>query len=139
MYWHPEGVSGPPEGDVNMKQNNRLTGRRIGAAAVLTAVTTCGGLALAPAAFADSTAASATTHSATHSAAAHPETAAQCYQMLIIYGYTVTAARGLACNIAAAGKPNHQAALAACFGIMTGTLVSVPVATIACATGASEG
>jgi hypothetical protein len=122
-----------------MKQNNRLTGRRIGAAAVLAAVTTCGGLALAPAAFADSTAASATTDSATHSAAAHPETASQCYQMLQAYLYTVTAARGFACNIASLGKPNHALAISACIGIMTGTLVSAPVAIIACGFGASEG
>jgi hypothetical protein len=48
---------------MNMKQNHRLTGRRIGAAATLAAVTTLAGAALAPAAFADSTV-------ATHSTAA---------------------------------------------------------------------
>jgi|HubBroStandDraft_2_1064218.scaffolds.fasta_scaffold1108862_1 hypothetical protein len=120
-----------------MKQNNRLTGRRIGAAAVLAAVTTCGGLALAPAAFADSTVASAPAHSATHSAAARPETVGMCYTILNQYFYTITSARGLACNIAAAGKPNHHAALAACIGIMVGTLVSPTVSTIACGFGAA--
>jgi hypothetical protein len=133
---HDEGVSAPMEGGVNMKQNNRLTGRRIGAAAVLAAVTTFGGVALAPAAFADSTVASTTTsstaHSATHSAVVRPATANQCYQWLNFYDYTVTVPRGVACNVAAHNFPTHAIALTACIAAMGATGVIPPVAIIVC-------
>lgn len=122
-----------------MKQNNRLTGRRIGAAAVLAAVTTCGGLALAPAAFADSTVASATAHSATHSAAAHPETINQCYQILNAYGYTVSPARAFACLVAASAHVPEAAKIASCVSLMKVTGVSLTVSTIACTLATAPG
>jgi hypothetical protein len=128
-----------------MKQNKRLTSRRIGAAAVLAAVTTtCGGLALAPAAFADSTVASTTTystvHSAAHSTEARPETANECYAVLNGFGYTVTVPRGTACFVAASHLPTTEAAIAACIAGLVATGVSaLVVAPAACAAGATPG
>lgn len=116
-----------------MKQNNSL---RIGAAAVLATVTVCGGLALAPAAFADSTVASATApstaHSATHSAVVRPATADACQTWLEFSGYSVTVARAIACGIGAAGLPNTQTALTVCIGTLVGTKVDPGTASIAC-------
>jgi hypothetical protein len=121
-----------------MKQNNRLT-RRIGAAAALAAVTTFGGVALAPAAFADSTVASATTHSATPSAVAVPETSGQCYSWLILYNYEVTLPRSIACETAALGFPTHEIAFLACVVAMHVTGVITPVAEIVCGIASAPG
>jgi hypothetical protein len=115
-----------------MKQNNRLTGRRIGAAAALAAVTTCGGVALAPAAFASSTVASATTSSTAHSAAARPETINECYQVLQAYGYTVSVARGFACAVAATAPVNEAAKIASCVALMRVAGVRLVIAATAC-------
>ena len=119
-----------------MKQNHRLTGRRIAAATALAAVTTCGGLALAPAAFAATSVASATTssaaHSATRSAVARPETANACYQILQAYGYTVSVARGFACQVAATAPVNEAAKIASCVGLMKVAGVRVVIAATAC-------
>jgi hypothetical protein len=121
-----------------MKQNNRLT-RRIGAAAALAAVTTCGSLVMAPAAFADSTVASATTHSATPSAVAVPETSGQCYSWLILYNYEVTLPRSIACETAALGFPTHEIAFLACVVAMHVTGVITPVAEIVCGIASAPG
>jgi hypothetical protein len=118
-----------------MKLNNRLTGRRIGAAAVVAAVITCGGLALAPAASAAPTVASATTRSATHSAAVQPTTADGCTDYLEIHGWRVTTARAFACHIAALGKPNPHAAYIACVASLTISGVTFGVAAPACIIG----
>jgi hypothetical protein len=119
-----------------MKQNNRLTGRRIGAAAALAAVTTCGGVALAPAAFAQSTVASATTSSTAHSAAqspaAHPATVNECYQVLQAYGYTVSVARAFACLVASSAPVNEAAKIASCVGLMKVAGVRLVIAATAC-------
>jgi hypothetical protein len=119
-----------------MKQNHRLTGRRIAAATAVAAVATCGGLALAPAAFADSTVASATTssaaHSAIHSAVVHPDNANSCYQILIAYGYEVSVARGFACQVAATAPVNEAAKVASCVGLMKVAGVGIVVAATAC-------
>lgn len=112
-----------------MKRTIRTTGRRVGAAATLAAVTACGGMAFAPAAFADSTGAS---HSAIQSAAVRPATVNQCYQMLNAYGYTVTVPRGVACATSSLGFPTHAIAISACIAAMKVTGVGVLVATIAC-------
>ncbi len=127
-----QGVSAPAEGDVNMKQRSRLMGRRIGAAAALATVTTFGGMALAPAAFADSTVASATTHSATPSAVTAPATAIQCFNWLVFYDYKVTVPRGIACEVAARAFPTHEIAYLACVLAMHVTGVTAPVAEIVC-------
>ena len=121
-----------------MKQNNRLTGRRAGAAAALAVVTTCGGVALAPAAFAQSTV--ATTSSAAHSAAqspaaspaAHPATVNECYQVLQAYGYTVSVARAFACLVASSAPVNEAAKIASCVGLMKVAGVRVVIAATAC-------
>jgi hypothetical protein len=118
---------------------NRLTGRRIGAAAVLAAVITCGGLALASAASAAPTVASATTHSATHSAAVQPRTADGCTQYLGDFGYRVTTARAFACHIAALGKPNPHTAIIGCIASLTISGVTAVVATVACGIGSIAG
>lgn len=122
-----------------MKQNNRLT-RRIGVAVALAAVTTCGSLVMAPAAFADSTVASATTHSATPSAVAVPETGVQCTATLILFGYPVTTKRGLICYLAAslANLAPEAAKLAACVTAMKLTGVDVTAAGAACFAALSE-
>jgi hypothetical protein len=122
-----------------MKQRNRLMGRRIGTAAVLAAVTAFGGLALAPAAFADSTVASATTHSATPSAVAVPATSSQCYNWLIFYGYRVTLPRAVACETAALGFPTHEIAYLACVLALHVTGVIAPVAEIVCGIASAPG
>jgi len=122
-----------------MKLNDRLTGRRIGAAAVLAAVISCGGLAWAPAALAAPTVASATTlstaHSATHSAAVRPRTAAACEGILQLRHYIVSTTRSTACHIAATGQPNEHTAVGLCTGILTATGVSLTIATAACLAG----
>ncbi len=119
-----------------MKPTNRPIGRRIGAATALAAVTACGGMAFAPAAFAGSPVTSSTaystSHSATQSAAVRPATVNQCYQMLNAYGYTVTVPRGVACATASLGFPTHAIAISACIAAMKVTGVGVLVATIAC-------
>jgi hypothetical protein len=122
-----------------MKQNNRLT-RRIGAAAALAAVTTCGSLVMAPAAFADSTVASATTHSATPSAVAVPETGVQCTATLILFGYPVTTQRGLICYLTASlsNLAPEAAKLAACVAAMKATGVGLVAAGAACSDALSE-
>ena len=126
-----------------MKLNKRLIDRRIGAAAVSAAVISCGGLAWTPAALAAPTVASATTvntaQSATHSAALTPETAGSCQEWLQLHGYTVTLARATACHVAALGKPNMHAAIAACSVALVATKVSAVVAATACAYGAIPG
>jgi hypothetical protein len=122
-----------------MKLSNRLTGRRIGAAAVLAAVLTCGGLALAPAASAAPTVASATAHSATHSAAAVPQTAALCVEYYEVFGYVNTTARATACHIAALGLPNPHIAVIACTASLTISGIRAAVATVACALGSVPG
>jgi hypothetical protein len=122
-----------------MKLSNRLTGRRIGAAAVLAAVLTCGGLALAPAASAAPTVASATAHSATHSAAAVPQDAALCVEYYEAFGYVNTTARATACHIAALGRPNPHIAVIACIASLTISGVRAAVATVACAVGSVPG
>ena len=115
-----------------MRRNNSPTRRRIGAAAGLAAVTTFGALAVAPAAFADSSVASASTSTTAHSASVRPATASQCYNFLNFYGYTVTTARGVACNVAAHNFPTHAIALAACITAMKVTGVTAPVSIIVC-------
>ena len=122
-----------------MKQRNRLTGRRIVAAAALAAFTTLGSVALAPAAFADSTVASATTHSATPSAVAVPETSSQCYNWLIFYGYRVTFPRAVACETAALGFPTHEITYLACVLALHVTGVIAPVAEIVCGIASAPG
>jgi hypothetical protein len=118
-----------------MKQNSRLTGRRIGAAAALAAATTCGGLALAPAAFADPTVASATAHSAT----VRPANGANCTAMLIAFGYAVTTKRGLICYVAASPIGNQQARLGACITALVATGVGIIAAPAACAEAVASG
>ena len=122
-----------------MKRNNRITGRRIGAVAVLAAVTTCGGLALAPAAFAASTSASATPHSAAPGPMAVPATSSQCYNWLIFYNYKVTVPRAVACETAALGFPTHEIAYLACVAAMHVTGVIAPVAEIVCGIASAPG
>ena len=116
-----------------MQQNPR---RRIGVAAVVATVTACGGLALAPAAFADPTVASATTHSAVHSqlhsAAVHPYNYLDCTQWLDSQDYPVTPARAAACAIAQLGLPNTAAAIAACNVALLATKVDPGNAFFAC-------
>jgi hypothetical protein len=114
-----------------LKQNNRL---RIVAAAVLATVTACGGLALAPAAFADTTAASATMYStaATHSAAVRPETIDACEQWLNFVDYPVNTARAIACGIGASGLPTAHYAIAACTALLIMTGVDSADAFFAC-------
>jgi len=125
---------------LNVFSGGKLASRairwRLAAALGAAAVTTCGGLALAPAALADSTGASATPYSATHSPAAHPDTGAQCQQILIIYGYTVNAYRGIACGIGGLGGAAH---IASCLVLMKGSGVSASVSALACATAGSPG
>jgi hypothetical protein len=125
-----------------MKLTNRLTGR-IGAAAVLAAVLTCGGVALAPAALAAPTVASATTlstaPSATHSAAVNPRTAGECIEYYEAWGYRNTTARATACHIAALGRPNPHTAIVACIASLTISGVGGVVATVACNIGAAGG
>jgi hypothetical protein len=123
---------------VHLKQNNRLTGRRISAVVAMAAVTTCGGAALAPAAFA-STAAPATTHSTAHSAAVHPETINECYQMLQLYLYTVTVARGFACAVAATAPVSEAAKIASCAFLMGVAGVTPYVAGLACTVATAPG
>jgi hypothetical protein len=120
-------------------KRNRLTGRRIGAAAALAAVTTFGGAALAPAAFADSTVASATTSSTAHSAVARPGTINECYQWLQAFGYQVTVARGFACAVGATAPVSEEAKLASCLSLMTVAGVSVHAATVACTAATAPG
>jgi hypothetical protein len=122
-----------------MKQNSRLTGRRILAAAALAAVTTCGSLALAPAAFADSTVASATTHSTAHSAVAVPYSGANCMAMLIAWGYKVTIKRGLICHVAASPIGNQQVRYLACVAAMKLTGVGILAANPACLEAVASG
>jgi hypothetical protein len=115
-----------------MKLSNRLTGRRIGAAAVLAAVLTCGGLALAPAAFAAPTVAFATAHSAAHSAVVVPQTATTCTDWLGIHGYTVSTARATACHVAALERPNIHTAILLCTAALVATRVNAAIASTAC-------
>jgi hypothetical protein len=119
-----------------MKLNNRLTGRRIGAAAVLAAVLTCGGVALAPAASAAPTVVSATTlstaQSATRSAAVVPQTATTCTDWLGIHGYRVTTARATACHVAALERPNIHTAILLCTAALVATRVNAAIASTAC-------
>jgi hypothetical protein len=131
-----------------MKLNNRLMGRRIGAAAVSAAVISCGGLAWTPAALAAPTVASVTTlntaQSATHSAAFTPETvipqnATSCQEWLQIHGYTVGTVRASACHVAALGRPNMHAAILACTAALVATKVNAAVAGTACLYGAVPG
>ena len=125
-----------------MKLSNRLTGRRIGAAAALATVLTCGGLALAPAASAAPAVASATTHSTAPSAtysAAVPATAALCVEYFEAFGYVNTTARATACQIAALGKPNPHIAIIACTASLTISGIRAAVATVACALGSVPG
>lgn len=118
-----------------MKQNNRLTGRRIGAAATLAAVVTLGGAAMAPAAFAESTAAAATTHSE----AVQPQTVNECFQWLTANDYIISAGRGWACFIGAHASGSEHARVAACVGLMVATGVRLIVATPACAAASIPG
>jgi len=126
-----------------MKLNNRLTGRRIVAAAALAAVITGGGLALAPAASAAPTVASATTlstaHSATHSAAVQRRTADACIQWLNFVDYPVGTARVVACQVAALGLPNTQTAVLLCTGALIATRVDSVNAFFACSLGSVPG
>jgi hypothetical protein len=127
-----------------MKLNNRLMGRRIGAAAVSAAVISCGGLAWTSAALAAPTVASVTTQGATHSAAftpgsAIPQNATTCQEWLQINGYTVSTVRATACHVAALGKPNMHAAIVACTAALVATKVRTVVAGTACAYGAIPG
>jgi hypothetical protein len=123
-----------------MRQNYRLTGRRGVTAFVLAAVTATGGVALAPAASADSTVASATTaYSAPHSAAAHPDTINECYQVLQAYRYTVSVARGIACLVAASAPVNEAAKIASCIGLMKVAGVELKVAALACTIATAPG
>lgn len=133
-----------------MKQTNWFTGRRIVAAAVLATVTACGGLALAPAAFADSTVASATAQSTAHSttlsattqstaqsptrsAVVRPATLGDCTYILNSYGYNVTYLRYLICGVTATGPwSNPATAIAWCTAAMVGTGVNPGVAGLAC-------
>ena len=118
-----------------MKQNSRLTGRRIGAAAVLATVTACGGLALAPAAFADSTVATAqsTAHSATRSAVASPATISDCNTILEINGYALTVGRIVICGITGSTPwSNPATGIAWCTAALVGTGVGPSVAAFAC-------
>ena len=119
--------------------NNRLTGRRIGAVAVLAAVTTCGAVTSTSAASAYSADASTTTYSATHSAAARPETINECYQVLQAYRYTVSVARGIACLVASSAPVNEAAKIASCIGLMKVAGVRLAVATIACTVATAPG
>lgn len=122
-----------------MKQNNRLTGRRIGAAAVLATVTICSGLALAPAAFADSTAASATTSGPAHNVTVHPDTGANCTAMLLAFGYPVTVSRALICYVAASPIGNQGARFVACANAMIATGVGGIAASAACTEAVASG
>jgi len=122
---------------------NRLMGRRIGAAAVLAAVISCGGLVWAPAALAAPTVASVTTHStaqsATHSAIFVPQTAALCVEYYEAFGYRNTTARATACHFAALGLPNPHTAYVACVASLTISGIRAAVATVACALGSVPG
>jgi hypothetical protein len=119
-----------------MKLNNRLMGRRIGAAAVLVAVISCGGLALAPAALAAPAVASVTTlstaQSATHSAAVVPHTATVCVEWLQIHGYIVGTVRATACHVAALERPNIHTAILLCIAALVATRVNAAIASTAC-------
>jgi hypothetical protein len=121
-----------------MKQNSRLRGRRVGTAAALAAVTTCGFVALAPAAFADSSVASLAASKTTH-VMIHTDTASQCYQMLGNFGYYVSAARGFACNVAASAPTSEAARVASCVALMKVAGVGIVAATASCTIATSEG
>jgi hypothetical protein len=133
-----------------MKLNNRLTGRRIGAAAVVAAVITWGGLAFAPAASAAPTVASAaptvasattlsTAHSVTHSTAVRPRTADACIQWLNFVDYPVGTARAIACQVAALGLPNPATAILLCTAALVVTGVDHANAFFACSLGSVPG
>jgi hypothetical protein len=108
-----------------VKQNNWL---RMGGAAALATVTTCGWLALAPPAFAHTTAPRPTRHVT----AVHPAGYLDCVQWLDSVDYPVTPARAAACAIGALGLPNTAAAIAACNVALLVTKVDPGNAFFAC-------
>jgi hypothetical protein len=107
-----------------VKQNTRL---RIGAAAAVATVTVCGGLALAPAAFADPTVASATTQSAV----VHPENVTDCTDYLVDHG-GLTSKRIAACAVGSLGVPTTEIAIATCTVALIATGIHPVYATAAC-------
>ncbi|GAA4600529.1 hypothetical protein GCM10023195_00110 [Actinoallomurus liliacearum] len=97
-----------------------FSGRRLGAATALTAVTLAGGgLALAPAASAAVTA----------TAPAKPATSGQCEYVLVTSGYPITTARAQACENGASGS---WISFDLCWAGLEGTNVSDYVVTLAC-------
>ncbi|MEV5752257.1 hypothetical protein AB0L00_30935 [Actinoallomurus sp. NPDC052308] len=97
-----------------------FSGRRLGAATALTAVTLVGGgLAMAPAASAAVTA----------TAPAKPASSGQCQYVLITSGYSITTTRAQACENGAGGS---WISFDLCYFGLLGTNVTDYVATLAC-------
>jgi hypothetical protein len=111
-----------------MKQNNRFTGRRIAAGASLAALAAFGSLALAPAAFADSTVASVPAHTAQ----LQPNGYGDCISTLQGFGYTIEPERATSCFIASLG-PKF---IPSCVLGMKSTRVGIIAASAACIAGA---
>ncbi|MCO5974855.1 hypothetical protein [Actinoallomurus soli] len=100
-----------------------FSGRRLGAATALTAITLVGGgLAMAPAASAAVTGKTATTP-------VKPASSGQCQYVLITSGYPLTTARAQACENGASGS---WISFDLCYIGLTGTNVTDYVATLAC-------
>ncbi|MCO6000093.1 hypothetical protein [Actinoallomurus rhizosphaericola] len=100
-----------------------FSGRRLGAATALTAVTlVAGGLAMAPAASAAVTGKTATTP-------VKPASSGQCQYILVTSGYPITTARAQACENGAGGT---WYSWELCWAGLEGTNVSDYVVTLAC-------
>jgi len=120
-----------------MRQNSRITGRRICAVVALAMVIAWGIPALAPTALADSTVASAAaTRSTPHSPQVHhPRSYENCTSILEDFGYEATPARTFACEFADA-YPNAVYGVSVCMGALWVTGVPLIIAMPACGAGA---
>jgi len=118
-----------------MRQNSRITGRRICAAVALVVVTAWGIPAVAPAALASPAVASAATRSAP--SRVRPLDADLCVAVLTKAEYTVTPGMRLACTAGATTYPGDPhislgIALSLCFGGLLWAKVDHVVAFVAC-------
>jgi hypothetical protein len=119
-----------------MRQNNRVTGRRICAAVALAMVTAWGIPALAPAASAGAAVASAATRSTKPHV--HPNDAAACIQVVKAAEYPISAKVTLGCNAGAISYPKVPPdisvgiALAACSGFLLWAKIDHATTSLAC-------
>jgi hypothetical protein len=139
-------MSALTQGGVNMRQNSRITGRRMCAAVALAMVTAWGIPAVAPTAPADSPVASAAAaRSAPQSPQVHhPDTYAldtytTCTDVLENFGYEITAEMIYGCELGADYPGNPIVGMAGCAGWLWLSGVSLFHAVIACGAAPTPG